>query len=235
MAHQLIYPLLLSVIISWMNVWLWAHSLGPYSPTNLMGILAMTFWFIVIWTWFEVANLDRFPAVYFIARKLDVYGAFWKYKAWAENVTGHRVGILWDDKGGKYMAGDFDKFLAEAGIHWEHSIHNMPQQVGVAKRMNQSISEGITTLLSQSGLTCTWWEDAVMHWLHGKIRLPSSTIVPLTPFELFYGHKPDLSSMRPFSCLAYVHLQKDQHSALLPHTTQCILIGYPTDYKGWKF
>jgi hypothetical protein len=59
MAHQLIYPLLLSVIISWMNVWLWAYSLGPYSLTNPTGILAMTFWFIVIWTWFEVANLDK--------------------------------------------------------------------------------------------------------------------------------------------------------------------------------
>jgi len=34
------------------------------------------------------------------------------------------------------MAGDFDNFLAEAGICQEHSIHDMPQQVGVAERMN---------------------------------------------------------------------------------------------------
>jgi hypothetical protein len=177
----------------------------------------------------------QFPAVYFIARKSDVYGAFQKYKAWAENVTGHQVSILWDDKGGEYMAGDFDKFLAEAGIRQEHSIHNTPQQVGVAERMNQSISEGITTLLSQSGLTRTWWEDAMTHWLHGKIRLPLSTTAPLTPFELFYGCKPDLLSMCPFSCLTYIHLQKDQCCTLLLHATQCVLISYPTDYKGWKF
>jgi hypothetical protein len=59
MTHTLIFPLLLLVIISWMNVWLWAYSLGPYSPTNPTGILMMTFWFIFIWTWFEVANLDK--------------------------------------------------------------------------------------------------------------------------------------------------------------------------------
>jgi hypothetical protein len=41
--------------------------------------------------------------------------------------------------------------------------------------------------------------------------------------------------MRLFRCLVYVHLQKDQCSALLPHATQCILIGYLSDYKGWKF
>jgi len=101
--------------------------------------------------------------------------------------------------------------------------------------MNRSLAEGITTALSQSGLTRTWWEDAAIHWLHGKIRLPSSVTAPLTPFELFYGQKPSLSHTRPFSCLAYVHLQKDQHPLLTSHTAQCILIGYPKDYKAWKF
>ena len=33
----------------------------------------------------------------------------------------------------------------------------------------------------------------------------------------------------------YTHLQKDQHLALAPHAAQCILIGYPCDYKGWSF
>ena len=178
---------------------------------------------------------SRFPAVYFIARKSDVCNAFQKYKAWAENATGQWIGILRDDKGSEYMTGEFDKLLAEAGIRREHSIRNTPQQVRVAERMNRSIAEGITTSLSQSGLARTWLEDAATHWLHGKIRLPSSTTAPLTPFELFYGRKPDLSFMRPFGCLAYVHLQKDQRPVLLPHVAQCILIGYPTDYKGGRF
>jgi hypothetical protein len=59
MTHPLFFPVLLSFIVSWMHVWLWLYSLGPYSPTNPTGILAMTFWFIFIWTWFELANLDR--------------------------------------------------------------------------------------------------------------------------------------------------------------------------------
>ena len=32
-----------------------------------------------------------------------------------------------------------------------------------------------------------------------------------------------------------MHLQKDQHGALLPHVAQCLFIGYPIDYKGWCF
>ena len=187
----------------------------------------------VYWVSF-VDDHSRFPAVYFVSKKLDVFAAFRKYKAWAENLTGRKIGILRDDKGGEYLGTDFDEFLSECGIRREHSIRDTPQQLGVAEHLNRSISEGVTTLLSQLGLSRAWWEEAATHWLYGKIRLPSS-VTKLTPFELFYGQKPDVSHLRPFGCLAYVHLQKDQRPALAPHAAQCVVIGYPSDYKGWRF
>ena len=134
-----------------------------------------------------IDNFSCFLAVYFIAKKSNVFGAFRQYKAWVENVTSQQIGILHNDKGLEYMSSEFNHFLSEAGIWWEHSMHDTPQQLGVAKHMNRSLAKGITTALSQSGLTCTWWEDAAIHWLHRKIRLPSSVMAPLTPFELFYG------------------------------------------------
>ena len=181
-----------------------------------------------------VDDHSRFPAVYFITEKSDVFTMFKRYRAWAENVTGRRIGILRDDKGGEYVSGDFDRYLADAGIRREHSIRDTPQQLGVAERLNRTLAEGITTILSQSGLTRTWWEDAAAHFLFGKIRLPSS-VTNHSPYELFYGKRPSVDRLRPFGCLAYVHLQKDQHRALLPHAAQCIFISYPTDYKGWRF
>jgi hypothetical protein len=132
------------------------------------------------------------------------------------------------------VLGNLDRYLVDAGIQREHSIRDTPQQLGVAERLNRTLSEGITTILSQSGLTRTWWEDAATHFLFGKIRLPSS-VTGHTPYELFYGKKPSVDRLCPFGCLVYVHLQKDQHGALLPHAAQCIFIGYPTDYKGWRF
>ena len=74
----------------------------------------------------------------------------------------------------------------------------------------------------------------MVHFLFGKIRLLSS-VTNCSPYELFYGKKPSVDRLRPFGCLAYVHLQKDQHGALLPHVVQCIFISYPTDYKAWHF
>ena len=160
-----------------------------------------------------IDDYSRFPSVYFISKKSGVFDAFRKYKAWVENLTGHKIGILRDDKGGEYTGTTFDAFLRGSGIRREHSIHDTPQQLSVVELMNRSIDEGVTTLLSQSGLAREWWEDTAMHWLYGKTRIPSSKRGSLTPLELFTKRKPDVSRLRPFGCLVYVHLQKDQRLA----------------------
>jgi len=38
---------------------------------------------------------------------------------------------------------------SDAGVRRQHSICDPPQQLGVAERMNRTLDEGITTLLSQ--------------------------------------------------------------------------------------
>jgi len=89
----------------------------------------------IYWVTF-IDDHSCFPAVYFIAKKSDVFKVFCKFKAWSENITGQRIGILCDNKGGEYIGSDFNNFLAEARIRREHSIQDMPQQLGVAEHMN---------------------------------------------------------------------------------------------------
>jgi transposase InsO family protein len=206
--------------------WVYSDVHGPVPTRSRQGN--------IYWVSF-IDDHSRFPAIYFIRNKSDVCGVFKRYRAWAENATGHRIGILRDDKGGEYTSTELDRYLAEAGIRREHSIHDTPQQLGVTERLNRTLDEGITTLLSQSGLSRVWWEDAALHFLYGKIQLPSSVTAPDTPHDLFYGKKGSVERLRPFGCLAYVHLQKDQRGAFQPHALQCILVRYPTDYKGWRF
>ncbi|SRR5258706_694648 len=178
---------------------------------------------------------SQFPAIYFISRKSEVFGAFKHYRVWAENVTGRKISILCDDKGGEYMSTELDKYLTDAGICQEHLIRDTPQQLGITEWLNCTLDEGIMTLLAQSGLSCIWWEDATHHFLYGRMRLPTLVTMPSTSHDLFYGKRGSIEHLCPFGCLAYVHLQKDQCSVFQSHTVQCILIGYLVDYKGWWF
>ena len=89
------------------------------------------------------------------------FPVFKRYKAWAENRTGRRIGILRDDKGGEYMSTAFGDFCDEHGIGRQHTIRNRPQQNGVAERVNRTLREGITTMLHEARLPDTFWGEAL--------------------------------------------------------------------------
>ena len=67
-------------------------------------------------------------------------------------------------------------------------------------------------------------------------RTPSSAVPGITPFEAWFGYKPDVSNLCIFGSLAYVHVQRDKRgSSLGSHMEKCIFLGYPEGVKGWRF
>ena len=74
--------------------------------------------------------------------------------------------------------------------------------------------------------------------MHIWKRLPSSSTrgrgLKATPYELWYGSKPDLAHLRVWGCRAYAHVQRDVRNKLQWHMVKCVFIGYPDGYKGWK-
>jgi hypothetical protein len=104
------------------------------------------------WSTF-IDDYSRKKFVVPMKRKSDTFAAFKTFKAYAENHTGKTIKRFREDKGGEYMTNDFDAYLKAYGIVREHSVRNRPQQNGVAERMNRTLGEGITALLSESGLS----------------------------------------------------------------------------------
>ncbi|KAG2069264.1 hypothetical protein BDR04DRAFT_996043, partial [Suillus decipiens] len=62
-----------------------------------------------------------------------------------------------------------------------------------------------------SGFPHSFWSWAILNSAHIKNILPSLALGGRTPFEMFYGQKPDISYLRPFGCLAYAHIPDDTH------------------------
>ena len=53
-------------------------------------------------------------------------------------------------------------------------------------------------------------------------RTPTAAIHGTTPEEKFTGKKPDLSHLKVFGCLAYVHIPNDLRSKLDPKAKMCV-------------
>jgi len=47
-------------------------------------------------------------------------------------------------------------------------------------------------------------------FVHIWNRCPTDAVDGATPYELWYGDKPDVSHLRVWECTAYVHVQKDK-------------------------
>ena len=62
-------------------------------------------------------------------------------------------------------------------------------------------------------------------------RSPSSALEFKIPEELWITHEVDLSNLRRFGCLAYVHSSEGK---LFPRAKKCVFTGYPEGVKGYK-
>jgi len=56
----------------------------------------------------------------------------------------------------------------------------------------------------------------------------------MTPEEKFTGKKPNVSLLKVFGCITYVHVPEENRSKLDPKVEKCIFIGYFFKQKGYR-
>ena len=86
--------------------------------------------------------------------------------------------------------------LASCGIAIQKTAPYTHPQAGKIERYVYTIEEGGQTLLADSGLSMTFWCDAVLTSQYLRNQLPTSTLVAnITPFEVITRTKPDVSHL----------------------------------------
>lgn len=110
-----------------------------------------------------------------------------------------------------------------------------PQQNGAAERKNRSLVEMARSMLVEQDLPLKLWAEAVYTSAYLQNRLPSKAIEDdVTPMEKWCGHKPNVSHLRIFGSICYVHIP-DQKRRKLDAKAKCgILIGYSNQTKGYR-
>ena len=64
--------------------------------------------------------------------------------------------------------------------------------------------------------------------------MPHSSVKGKTPFEAYFGHKPDVSNLWVFGSTAWAWIPLDKRRDLQPQSIECMFIGYPNESKGFK-
>ena len=65
-------------------------------------------------------------------------------------------------------------------------------------------------------------------------RSPTKALSGKTPFEAWFGKKPNVKHLRVFGCAAYPHVPRNERGKLYPKAKCCIFLGYATQRKGYR-
>jgi hypothetical protein len=145
------------------------------------------------------------------------------------------VKCLRTDNGDEFRARELIEFCDSKGTRLERSTPYTPQQNGVAERKNRTLVEYALAMMQTADCNPRLWAEAVHTAGCVFNRTLNSATGGKTPFELWYGVKPDLSDVRVFGCKAYVQVPRALRKKLAAKAKEAIFCGYPPGVKGWKF
>ncbi|XP_033145473.1 uncharacterized protein LOC103839411 isoform X1 [Brassica rapa] len=173
--------------------------------------------------------------VYFMKQKSETFSLFKKFKAMVEKQSDCTIKTLRSDGGGEFTSREFNRFCEEEGINKQVTLPYSPQQNGAAERMNRTLVEMARSMLAEQDLPLKLWAEAVYTASYLQNRLPSKAIEEdVTPIEKWCGHKPDVSHMRMFGSICYIHVLDQKRRKLDVKAKRGVFVGYSNQSKGYR-
>ena len=90
-------------------------------------------------------------------------------------------------------------------------------------------------MMMHAGKPKTWWHWAFDWATYVLDRCPRrSNENSITPFEVFFGSKPDLAGIRIFGCICFPLVLPSQHKHLTPRAQRGVFVGVDEERRGYR-
>ena len=76
------------------------------------------------------------------------------------------------------------------------------------------------------------WAEDISFVAHIQNKAFHKSVKGKTPYEAWFGHKPNVSNFRIFKTRAWAIIPSEKRKALKPQSKECIMVGYGEDTKG---
>jgi hypothetical protein len=152
-----------------------------------------------------------------------------------ERFLGEVIAVIRVDNAPEFIEGEFRAYCLKEGIQFEKTVPDASQQNGVVERGNQTVENSMRVMLLDAGLPLYFWPLAAQAAVHVNNRLPHSALPGnVTPFQRWFGHKPDISHFRPFGALVTSRKTEstDQNKVLM-RGEEGRFVGYARDSAGY--
>lgn len=107
-------------------------------------------------------------------------------------------------------------------------------KMGWPREKNKDLLEKTRDLMIHMNIPTHFWSQGVLTATYLINRLPSQVLEFKSPYEILKGRPIDLSHLRVFGCIRFVHIQTSHRDKLDPRVVKCIFMGYSSTKKGYK-
>ena len=101
--------------------------------------------------------------------------------------------------------------------------------------MNRTLIESARSMIAHAGLPNIFWAESISTAAYVRNRVPTRAIKDgRTPYELWYGRKPNVNYFKVFGCVAYAHIKDDKRRKLDAKVEKMRFVGYSLKSKGYR-
>ena len=183
-----------------------------------------------------VDDYSHFLTIHLMKKKSDALEAFKDFLMEAECQLGKKLKVLCTNGGGEYFSAEFIQYLKNSGIIHEKTNPNTPQENGMAECVNRTlVTMSIAMLKStKSNIGHTAWPYALQHATLIKNIVPHSSLPNgVSPYELWTGNKPSVSTICTFGCKATLTIPDKHHDKLSSCSMTGIHLGLAVGKKAF--
>ena len=171
-----------------------------------------------------IDHFSRYTWVFPLKLKSQVKATFQTFKSLVENKLSTKIGTLYSDNGGEFIA--LRQLLADAGISHLTSPPHTPEHNGISERKHRHLVETGLTLLTHASMPKKYWTYAFATANYLINRLPTPVLNMDTPLHKIFGTQPNYSKTRVYSCLCFPWLRPYTSHKLEDISTPFVFIGY---------
>ncbi|UYV62719.1 hypothetical protein LAZ67_2001718, partial [Cordylochernes scorpioides] len=179
--------------------------------------------------------------IYFIKNKSDVLDIFKEYATLIYTQTGNKIKVLRTDNALEFKSDNFADLCERFGIIHEFTAPYVHEQIGRIERDNRTIVEAARSMLNSRNLPGLFWAEACNTATYILNRSATKQTPGTTPYELFFGTKPNVANYKIFGCNAYMHIPKENRKKWDNKSIKLMFLGYEntnaitsSDSERWK-
>ena len=198
-----------------------------WGPTKIKSING--FYYFIAFT----DDATRMCHVLFLKTKDQAFDRITTYFNHIEKQYGKVPKKLRLDNGKELVNEKLRKWCNDKGMVLEPSAPYSPSQNGVAERFNRTLVEMGQTMRLAAKLPENLWDVAISHATYLRNRSPTKAL-DKTPYEAWFGTKPDVSGLREFGCDVWV-LDEHRDGKLAPKSVKGKFLGFIDGSKSVRY